>query len=78
LAERLRIRHHSAVKLVDRLAEAGLVSRHHDAIDHRRVLLNLTKLADDRLADLSKVHLDELSRMKPILIEILTNHGQKK
>jgi DNA-binding MarR family transcriptional regulator len=30
LAERLRIRHHSAVELVDRLAEAGLIERWRD------------------------------------------------
>jgi hypothetical protein len=42
LAERLRIRHHSAVELVDRLSEAGLVRRIPDANDQRRVLLSLT------------------------------------
>lgn len=42
LAERLRIRHHSAVELVNRLGEAGLVSRDQDKDDHRRVLLGLT------------------------------------
>jgi DNA-binding MarR family transcriptional regulator len=72
LAERLRIRHHSAVELVDRLSEAGLVRRIPDANDQRRVLLSLTDLADGYLAELSAVHLDELSRIKPILTRILT------
>jgi DNA-binding MarR family transcriptional regulator len=45
LAERLCIQHHSAVELVDRLAEAGLVERRHDAADRRRVLLDLTRAA---------------------------------
>jgi DNA-binding MarR family transcriptional regulator len=72
LAERLRIRHHSAVELVDRLSEAGLVRRIPDANDQRRVLLSLTDLADGYLAELSAVHLDELSRIKPILNRILT------
>ena len=71
LAERLRIRHHSAVELVDRLSEAGLVRRIPDANDQRRVLLSLTDLADSHLAELSAVHLDELSRIKPILNRIL-------
>lgn len=70
LAERLRIRHHSAVELVDRLSEAGLVSRRLDASDHRCVLLGLTDLADDYLADLSAAHLDEVSRLEPILKRI--------
>ncbi|TIO64581.1 MAG: MarR family transcriptional regulator, partial [Mesorhizobium sp.] len=35
LAERLRIRHHSAVELVNRLSEAGLVARDQDKADHR-------------------------------------------
>jgi DNA-binding MarR family transcriptional regulator len=71
LAERLRIRHHSAVELVDRLAKAGLVSRRFDARDHRRVLLCLTDLAENYLAELSATHLEELARLKPILKRIL-------
>lgn len=71
LAERLRIRHHSAVELVDRLSEADLVLRKSDSQDHRRVLLSLTDLADDCLADLSAAHLDELSRLEPILKSLL-------
>lgn len=72
LAERLRIRHHSAVELVNRLAEAGLVTRDQDKADHRRVLLQLTPLADDRLAELSAAHLDELSRIEPMLRRLLS------
>ncbi|WP_149791293.1 helix-turn-helix domain-containing protein [Mesorhizobium sp. NFR06] len=72
LAERLRIRHHSAVELVNRLVEAGLVVRNQDRADNRRVLLQLTRLADDRLADLSAAHLDELSRIEPMLRRLLS------
>ncbi|UDL90489.1 MarR family transcriptional regulator [Mesorhizobium sp. PAMC28654] len=71
LAERLRIRHHSAVELVNRLCEAGLVARDQDKDDHRRVLLRLTERADDHLADLSAAHLDELSRIEPMLKRLL-------
>ncbi len=71
LAERLRIRHHSAVELVNRLGEAGLVVRDQDKDDHRRVLLQLTVRADDHLADLSVAHLDELSRIEPMLRRLL-------
>lgn len=71
LAERLRIRHHSTVELVDRLFKAGLVTREADAHDHRRVLLRLTELAEEHLAALSTAHLDELSRLEPSLKKIL-------
>ena len=76
IAERLRIRHHSAVELVNRLAEAGLVTRDQDKSDHRRVLLQLTPLADDRLADLSAAHLDELSRIEPMLRRLLSRQEE--
>ena len=72
LAERLRIRRHSAAELVDRLAEAGLVVRRHDPGDQRRVLLNLTARAEERLAGLSAAHLEELERMAPMLEQMLS------
>jgi len=71
LAERLRIQHHSAVELVDRLVEAGLVVRVPDPGDRRRVKLELTGSAERHLAELSTSHLAELKRMRPALLEIL-------
>jgi DNA-binding MarR family transcriptional regulator len=71
LAERLRIRHNSAVELVDRLAEAGLLVRTPDALDNRRVLLTLGEAATDILSALSAAHLDELSRLRPVLKGLL-------
>ena len=71
LAERLGIRHHSAVELIDRLAEAGLVLREHDPEDRRKMLLVLTEHAEARLATLSVAHLDELRRLRPALTQIL-------
>jgi DNA-binding MarR family transcriptional regulator len=75
LAERLCIRHHSAVELVDRLAEAGLIERLHDAHDRRRVFLLLTAVAEQRLASLSAAHLEELHRLRPALLAILDRIG---
>jgi DNA-binding MarR family transcriptional regulator len=75
LAERLRIQHHSAVELVDRLAEAGLIVRSHDPQDRRRVLLALTAAAEERLAGLSAIHLQELQALRPALLEILGRVG---
>lgn len=71
LAERLRVRHNSAVELVDRLVEAGLLIRQPDALDNRRVLLSLSDSAAAILSQLSAVHLDELSRLRPVLKGIL-------
>jgi len=71
LAERLRIRHHSAVELAHRLSANGLVRKRQDAEDQRRVLLELTREAESLLEKLSTAHLDELSRIKPILVRVM-------
>jgi len=75
LAERLQIRHHSAVELVNRLALDGLVVRKSSAEDHRRVYVTLTKHGKNILEKLSAVHKQELRRIGPQLnqmIEILS------
>jgi DNA-binding MarR family transcriptional regulator len=41
--------------------------RLNDENDHRRVLLCLTDHANERLEELSGAHLDELSRIGPLL-----------
>lgn len=71
LAERLCVRHHSAVELVDRLVEGGLVVRCPDARDRRRVRLRLSPMAERRLAALSATHLEELRRLGPALRRML-------
>lgn len=67
LAERLIVHHHSAVELANRLVDSGLVERLQDTQDQRRVLLRLTEHAEACLEELSGVHLDELSRIGPLL-----------
>lgn len=67
LAERLAIKHHSAVGLVDRLEKAGYLKRRHDEGDRRRVTLSLTASGENILADLSAVHRDELRMLTPSL-----------
>src|SRR5215472_2800839 len=42
LAERLQLRHHSTVELLDRLMVSQLVHRSHSAADRRRVQIQLT------------------------------------
>jgi DNA-binding MarR family transcriptional regulator len=71
LAERLQVRHHSAVELVNRLAAGGYVRRHRGGEDGREVLLSLTPKGEKVLRDLSLHHRAELRMRGPALIEAL-------
>src|SRR4030095_6889928 len=71
LAERLQIQHHSAVELVNRLAEAGYVRRRRSGDDRREVLLALTPKGDKVLRDLSLHHKRELRSAGPNLLAAL-------
>ncbi|MBW4051798.1 MAG: MarR family transcriptional regulator [Proteobacteria bacterium] len=75
LAERLAIRHHSAVGLVDRLVESGYLLRRTDMEDRRRALLSLTAAGEQALAGLSAVHREELRRIAPLLGPLLKQLG---
>ncbi len=71
IADTLCLRPHSAVELVDRMADLGLVQRHADADDHRRVRVGLTTAGKDVLAQLSAQHLRELQAIGPGLARML-------
>ena len=71
LAERLQIRHHSAVGLIDRLAARGLVRRRRAESDRRRVLVELTPAGKSKLRRLAAYSLSELRREGPELVKIL-------
>ena len=71
LAERLGIRHHSAVGLLDRLAEKDLIRRRRNSADRRQVLILLTPKAERLLARLSAAHQRELRRIAPLLRGLL-------
>jgi len=71
LAERLQIRHHSAVELVDRLATRGYVLRRPGGEDRREVLLGLTPKGEKVLRELSLHHRNELRSQGPALIAAL-------
>src|SRR5678815_3412410 len=62
LAERLHIRHHSAVGLVDRMVEQGLVVRV-PGQDRRRVCVKLTTQGSRFLQQLAATHQEELRRI---------------
>ncbi|HHY86269.1 MAG TPA: MarR family transcriptional regulator [Verrucomicrobia bacterium] len=67
LAERLQIRHHSAVELLDRLERLKLVRREHSPKDRRRVMIRLTSRGEQLLDRLSSAHEDQLRRVGPAL-----------
>jgi len=71
LAERLQIRPHSAVELVNRLAKRGLVRRRRDGSDRREVLLALTRKGEEVLRELSLHHRAELRSAGPALMAAL-------
>lgn len=73
LAEELLIRHHSAVGLVDRLVERGLVERARAAVDRRQVRVRLTSEGDRKLQRLSHTHRAELRQSGPDLVEALAS-----
>ena len=71
VAERLHIRHHSAVELIDRLAKRGLVRRARGSEDRRKVLVHLTAAGEKILARLARKRLAELRANGPALVRAL-------
>lgn len=67
LAERLQLRHHSAVGLVDRAEQLGLVARRSDPVDRRMVRIGLTPAGERILDGLTVLHLVELKLLGPKL-----------
>jgi DNA-binding MarR family transcriptional regulator len=71
LANRMEIRHHSAVELVNRLEAGGFVHRTRAQDDRREVLLALTPRGEQVLAELALHHHDELRSAGPELVAAL-------
>ncbi len=71
LAERLQLRHHSAVGLANRLVSARLVARQQDTNDRRRVFLGLTAHGEKVLEQLSAAHKEQLGRAAPHITQLL-------
>jgi DNA-binding MarR family transcriptional regulator len=67
LADRLQLRHHSVVELVDRVQAQGLVERATHPDDGRAVRVLLTADGEALLGRLSALHRDELRRMEAVL-----------
>jgi DNA-binding MarR family transcriptional regulator len=71
LAERLQLRHHSTVGLIDRLVVEKLVVRAPSNEDRRQVLVQLTNRGEKTLEKLSALHHEQLKRIGPELSQLL-------
>jgi DNA-binding MarR family transcriptional regulator len=71
LAERLQIKHHAAVQLVDRLAEQGMVERQRTASDRRAVVVALRPAGAAALRRLAARSVADLETEGPALLALL-------
>src|SRR5256886_8978357 len=71
LSERLQIKHHSAVNIVDRLVERKLVTRAASESDRRRRHLSLTPKGEQLIEELAAVHRKEVRGRSADLIKAL-------
>jgi len=71
LSQRLQIKHHSTVGLVNRLEAEKLITRSAARDDRRKVLISLTARGHSILKKLSDIHRDELQRLSPQLRSLL-------
>jgi DNA-binding MarR family transcriptional regulator len=82
LAERLQLRHHSTVELVNRLEKLGYVAREGSEQDRRQVMVHLTRSGAGILRKLSIAHHQELEvagpRLAKALRAIARQHGVKQ
>jgi DNA-binding MarR family transcriptional regulator len=74
LAGYLLLRPHSAVELVDRAEDAGLVERIPDREDGRVVRVRLSADGEEILQRLTRAHLDRLHELAAVLDEFVTRH----
>jgi DNA-binding MarR family transcriptional regulator len=72
LAERMQLRHHSVVELVDRLERRQFLRRERSRDDRRQVILHLTSRGERILTRLVKQRISELRDAAPALVESLT------
>jgi len=71
LSERLQIKHHSAVNIVDRLAERKLVTRAAGETDRRQRHVQLTSKGEKLIDELAIVHRNEMRLRSADMIKVL-------
>ena len=70
LADRLQMRQHSMVGLIDRTEVQGLVRREQGTTDRRQVFIHLTPQGETMLRQLVAQHRRELSSMRDALLGV--------
>ncbi len=71
LSERLQVKHHSAVNIVDRLAERKLITREAGETDRRRRHVQLTAKGEKLIEELAIAHRREIRLRSPEMIKAL-------
>jgi len=71
LSERLQVKHHSAVNIVDRLAERRLITREAVKADRRRRHVQLTAKGEELIDELAVVHRKEIRGRSAEMIKVL-------
>ena len=71
LAERLQVRHHSAVELVNRMVTHGMVQRQTGEHDRRLVTVAMSETGERILKDLAAEHIAEIQQTGPRLVAAL-------
>lgn len=71
LSERLQVKHHSAVNIVDRLAKRRLIIRETAANDRRRRHIQLTPKGEKLIEQLAAAHRNEIRIRSPEIIKAL-------
>ena len=70
LAEALQIKHHSAVELVNRVAQRGFAQREGSPVDNRRVHVRLTPAGEEALRALTAAHRQEYGSLETVLKQL--------
>src|SRR5690242_9862029 len=78
LAERLGLRHHSTVELVDRLEQRGLIHRERSASHRSFVFVRISQKGEAVLRKLVQSRKKELQKAGPILVRALNTLTKKK
>lgn len=71
LADRIQLRPHTTVELINRMTDRGIVQREPGVVDKREVLIRLTEEGERVLHTLSLEHQTELKKTGPELRDAL-------
>lgn len=71
IADYLFVRHNTAVELINRTQELGVLERVRDPEDQRAVRLRLTAQGRRLLRALARSHVEELARLAPLVDELV-------